>query len=451
MLKYLRTRNFRAYKDHRFDFNRINVFIGANNSGKSTVLSAINLLAQTHTESRGRASPLVLNGPYEQLGTFQDVVHGNNVRTSLGFDIGYGRFSVSFDIKYRTQRRELEVSRFVLTEADEEIFNFQLKGAGFEVKILKENIEKFLGVKNVKRPEFIGFWPWTPDISRIAFGTKPVEEKTRRQIERVYRTLRNAELQLRSTLRHFDTLSPFRDQPQRTYLHTGETPREIGRTGSSAVTLLANDTARRGSARIGIEDHVSDWLRINEIAKEIKVKSLTTRHFEICIVDFKGKEHNICDVGFGCSQVLPVLVGGLNLFLSSEYSRNSPIFVVQEPEIHLHPNAQASLGSFFAGLAKHRGQQFIETHSDNLVLRLARHVAMKELKPEDVKIFFVKDEKGEKTVTDIYLSPSGTFEPEWPGGFFPQRQFESLNLAKARLQQIESTEEQNQLRFQYPE
>lgn len=449
MLRFLRIRNFRAYRDHRFDFKRINIFIGANNSGKSTVLSAINLLAQTHTESRGRASPLVLNGPYEQLGTYQDVVHGNNVRTSLGFDIGYGKYDVSFDIKYRTQRREIEVSRFTLYEDGTELYSFITRSSKNEIKLQKVNIEEIFGIKALRRPEFIGFWPYHPEISRFSFGEKVPDDKSKRIVERVSRGLRNAEIILRNILRQFDTLSPFRDQPQRTYLHTGETPREIGRTGSSAITLLANDSSRRGAMRIGIEDQVSEWLKVNNIAREIRVKSLTPRHFEICIVDFKGKEHNICDVGFGCSQVLPVLVGGLNLFLSPDHPRRSPIFVVQEPEIHLHPNAQASLGSFFVGLSQAGGQQFIETHSDNLVLRIARHVALGELNEDEVKIFFVKDENGEKFVTDIKINREGIFEPEWPGGFFPQRQFESFQLAKARLHKGEKVTTDEQLRFKY--
>ncbi|MDU0306730.1 AAA family ATPase [Rhizobium sp. 10PS4] len=448
MLRFLRVRNFRAYRDHKFDFKRINIFIGANNSGKSTVLSAINLLAQTHTESRGRASPLVLNGPYEQLGTYQDVVHGNNVRTSLGFDIGFEKYEVSFDIKYRTQRREIEVSRFSLFENGDELYSFQSRSSKNDIKLQRVNIEEIFGQKALRRPEFIGFWPYQPEINRFAPGERLADEKSRKIVERVSRGLRNSEILLRNILRQFDTLSPFRDQPQRTYLHTGETPREIGRTGSSAITLLANDSSRRGAMRIGIEDQVSEWLRVNGIAKEIRVKSLTPRHFEICIVDFKGKEHNICDVGFGCSQVLPVLVGGLNLFLSPERSRRQPIFVVQEPEIHLHPNAQASLGSFFVGLSQSGGQQFIETHSDNLVLRIARHVAHGEVDIDDVKIFFVKDENGDKYVTDIKINSKGIFEPEWPGGFFPQRQFESLQLARARISG-EKTSSDEQLRFKY--
>ncbi|MER9632309.1 DUF3696 domain-containing protein [Mesorhizobium sp. M0296] len=450
MIKYLRLRNFRAYRDQSFNFSRLNIFIGANNSGKSSIISAINLLAQTHAESRGSTSPLILNGPYEELGTFQDIVHGNNVRTPIGFDFGIGDFHVSFDVKYRLQRRELEIAKFTLLEGDNEIVSYQTKKDKVDVKIKRESIESVMGNKNVRRPRFTGFWPFIPEVSFLAIRNSDLPKSSQKIIEQASRSLRMAEMRIRDSFRFFDTLSPFRAQPQRTYVYSGETPNEIGRTGANGVSLLVNDTSKRGAIKIGLEEEISEWLKANKIASAIKVKNLTSRHFEICLVDFKGKEHNVCDVGFGCSQVLPVLVGGLNLFHKNRAARSSPTFVVQEPEIHLHPNAQASLGSFFVGLARYGGQQFIETHSDNLVLRVARHVALGDIDSKDIKLFFVEDSSGEKIVTELAINPDGVFDPNWPGGFFPQRQFESLQLAKARTHTARSRSD-HQLRFTYPE
>ena len=174
---------------------------------------------------------------------------------------------------------------------------------------------------------------------------------------------------------------------------------------------------------------------------------MTPRHFEICLVSNDNTKHNICDVGFGCSQVLPVLVSGLSLFSPQNPSENR-VLVIQEPEIHLHPDAQAAMGSFFASLVHSGGQVFIETHSDNLVLRLARHVAMGDLSPSDVAIFFITDE-GDKRVTEIELTASGGFEPDWPNGFFPQRQTESLLLARAAMER-RTVPPQRELDFKYP-
>lgn len=185
-------------------------------------------------------------------------------------------------------------------------------------------------------------------------------------------------ISLRNCFLNFDSISPFRDQPQRTYLFTGETPSRIGRTGSNGISLLVNDVSKRGRLRSGIADRISEWLNDTGIASEIVLSTLTERHFEICIRDLDGKTHNICDVAFGCSQVLPVLIGALNIFgaeSAQPEERSTPTFVVQEPEIHLHPNAQAELASFFVSVAKTDGQLFIETHSDNLILRLAKRAS----------------------------------------------------------------------------
>ena len=127
------------------------------------------------------------------------------------------------------------------------------------------------------------------------------------------------------------------------------------------------------------------------------------------------------------------------------------MLVVQEPEIHLHPNAQASLGSFFAGLLHRAGQLFIETHSDNLVLRMARHVADGTLSASDVKIFYVYKKDGSSIVQEIDIREDGTFAKDWPGGFFPQRQHESLSLAQEGYLAEKRSGRISQLEFRYPE
>jgi predicted ATPase len=216
--------------------------------------------------------------------------------------------------------------------------------------------------------------------------------------------------------------------------------------------MLAADSAKRGTQRKNLVDNISKWFDYTGIAKGLSVVSLTPRHFEIRLISNDMSTHNICDVGFGCSQVLPVLTAGLSLFHSESVHSSSPkVFIVQEPEIHLHPNAQAAMGSFFVSLVQGGGQAFIETHSDNLVLRIARHVALGDISPDDVAIFYVSD-VGEQRVTDIGLTASGSFKPDWPEGFFPQRQSESLMLARAAMVSRQTEGARTvQMEFLYPE
>jgi predicted ATPase len=115
--------------------------------------------------------------------------------------------------------------------------------------------------------------------------------------------------------------------------------------------------------------------------------------------------------------------------------KKGQILIVEQPEIHLHPKAQAELGSFFCDLSKRNIQTFIETHSEHLLLRIQSHIAIGDLNPEDVKVYYVFANKNtdRKEVEEIKLNKNGTFLTEWPEGFFPERLVEVKKIAKASL------------------
>jgi predicted ATPase len=102
---------------------------------------------------------------------------------------------------------------------------------------------------------------------------------------------------------------------------------------------------------------------------------------------------NLADVGYGVSQALPVVV-------QSVIGPSNGILLLQQPEVHLHPKAQAALGTFFAQLVASQQKQFIiETHSDYLVDRVRQEVAQGTLDPSDVALlFFERGERGSKVV-----------------------------------------------------
>lgn len=447
MLKSLTLRNFRAFKEQAFHFKRLNIFIGKNNSGKSSALSAINLIGQTLKEQDLDGTPLILNGAYDKLGTFIDVVNGNHPRRKIGIDLEYDQFTIKTEYKYRTQRRQIELSHFDLIQKGKSTLRFSQRKDSYQIHLFGEAYEKLFPDSQKRRPRFRNFWPVR--LSQLRPTT--IDEPTSLAFNRLRdaeRALMLARLRLEEHFNSFDSVSPFRDQPQRTYLYSGETARQIGTSGSNTAAMLASDSAKRGAQKKNLVDNISEWFEYTGIAKGLSVVSLTPRHFELCLVSNDGTSHNICDVGFGCSQVLPVLTAGLNLFHNT-LPQNAPrILVVQEPEIHLHPNAQAAIGSFFVNLIANGGQVFIETHSDNLVLRVARHVALGDIDPSDVGIFYVSD-TGDDRVTEISLTESGSFKPEFPEGFFPQRQNESLMLARAAMLRREGKVER-QMIFQYP-
>lgn len=433
MIDGIELTNFRAFRHEVFDFRKINIFAGPNNSGKSSALSAINVLAQT-VDSRGvNSGPLLLNGPYDQLGTFKDTVHGGRANTPIKFRFSSQDYNCEFELKYRTQRREIEISRFKLTKLGRPIFEYSTTKDRYDIYLEGKSLDSLGMTTRKRRPIFFGFLPQirsysiSREIENLDIPRKEEIVSILRGVDRELDRFRNILFRM---FFNYETISPFRVQPQRTYLYSGESADRVGRNGQETITILAADASRRGSEKIGYVEAVSRWLQLTGIAGGISVKHLTDRHFEICVIGKDGTEHNVCDVGFGVSQVLPVLTAGVS-FANTRGGISNPLLVIQEPEIHLHPNAQAELGTFFASISRSKGQIFLETHSDNLVLRIARHVAAGDLSPEDVMIYFVEDHVEGRKVSKMQIDRTGSFTPEWPGGFFPQRQSESFELARA--------------------
>jgi hypothetical protein len=144
--------------------------------------------------------------------------------------------------------------------------------------------------------------------------------------------------------------------------------------------------------------------------------------FEI-LVKFSAAQLNINNVGYGVSQVLPLIVE----FLSREKNRT---FAVQQPEVHLHPRAQASLGDIVAELAKERKHWFIlETHSDYLIDRCRLNLAKSAESPSAQVIFFQRTQAGNKaTVLDISNGKYPSDQPVEFRNFFVREEMSLLEI-----------------------
>ena len=131
--------------------------------------------------------------------------------------------------------------------------------------------------------------------------------------------------------------------------------------------------------------------------------------FEI-LVNLSGAELNINNVGYGVSQVLPLIVE----FLSREKGRT---FAIQQPEVHLHPRAQAALGDLVVELAREKDHRFLfETHSDYLIDRCRLNLAGCNDSPEAQVIFFQRTEQG-NLATVLQIDDKGRYPAEQPTEF----------------------------------
>ena len=114
-----------------------------------------------------------------------------------------------------------------------------------------------------------------------------------------------------------------------------------------------------------------------------------------------GPDANLVDVGYGVSQALPIIVGSI-------LAPKGQIVLIQQPEVHLHPKAQAALGTFFSELVRDTDKRYvIETHSDFLVDRVRMAIASGKISSSDVNIAFLQRDGLDVTIHELQLDALG--------------------------------------------
>lgn len=206
-------------------------------------------------------------------------------------------------------------------------------------------------------------------------------------------------------------LGPIRQHPQRSYLWSGAAPRRILSDGENTIAALVESDRRDGL----LSRNVSKWLNEMELVSEFRVSPLDEgKRFYETLVNINGVETALLDTGFGISQVLPVIT---MLFFAPEGS----IILLEQPELHLHPRAQAHLADLILHVAEERKLQLIvESHSEHLLRRLQRRIAEVEhqfASPENVKMYFCDTGENGSTIQSVEVDEYGQIQ-NWPHNFF---------------------------------
>lgn len=411
MIKNLTATNFRSFRHLNAELAPITLFVGPNNSGKSSAISIIRLLSQT-AESNDPNVRLLLDGALGDFGTYKDLVFGNVTRRHLEISFTFiaadslmkGNDEVKFQLhyKYRAALKETilkklecygdnkhqltaeyieDSERFLIRKIDNAVVPTGSFSRGFDVRNFLPR-QLFLGPGSENKD------PWY----KLVQSSTRIVSRNAASASRLFRAV--------------EYVGAMRVPPTRTHLYTGERRQKVGANGEHAITILAMDSMRRGKKSRGIRQSVVKWLSSAGIASDIKIVSLSDRYFEVHVQHPVTLEYaNFADVGYGNSQVIPVLVAGLNAATGST-------FIVEEPEIHLHPKAQAELGDFFMELHKRGVQSIIETHSEHMIVRLQRHIANGELNSQDVFIYYVNPTVNGKELVKLELDDRGVFKKE---------------------------------------
>lgn len=183
----------------------------------------------------------------------------------------------------------------------------------------------------------------------------------------------------------------------------------------------------KGTARL-LKYEVEAWL--SEVARPIEVQGERSGSSTVAELSFRspgGLWVLAPNMGFGLSYALPVILGGL-------IAETGGLFIVENPEAHLHPSGQSRMGVFLAWLAGRGVQVLLETHSDHLLNGIRRAVAEHGyLSHSDAIIhFFSPDEpSGEPgSIEPIRVKESGGLS-SWPAHFFDQYQIDVASLGRA--------------------
>jgi len=453
MFSKLFLKNFKAFDELNIGLRPITLLLGPNNSGKSSIIAALRLIVQT-IESLDPDVPLLLNGAMGDMGTFRDIVFGNHRGRPLeiAFSINdtdkgvkpgnekmpsyWSQLSnetieLKLFYKFRSKRRELILEGTELKRSGRILFKTTyspdserqlIERIGDQIipSALKASLTRALRMQNFLPTISTVFFQISKDSAAQSFFSDDIEHNSR-DVGRVSRMIAR-------TLENTDYIGAMRVPPSRVYAYTGEKRRRIGASGENAANILAMDAMRGGTRSQKIAEAASNWLKQAGIAENLSIDSTSDRFYEIRVKHPLTKEiENLADVGLGNSQIMPVLVGGYSLGRGSTY-------LIEEPEIHLHPKAQAELGSFLLDLYNNGVQTIAETHSEHLIVRLQQYIADRKISPDDVQIYYVYPHGDKKEVKSLHMDSDGMFTVDWPEGFFPERLEEAKKLAKIRYQ-----------------
>ena len=209
------------------------------------------------------------------------------------------------------------------------------------------------------------------------------------------------------------SLAPLRAKPKRTYDPVKETASPEG--DHVPMLMMRLDHLRKSEWR-PLHDDLVEFGSESGLFSDIKVRhhgKQISDPFQLQVKVHSGLHANIMDVGYGVSQSLSILVDLLasDQLGSRVRASRQKTFLLQQPEVHLHPRGQAELASFFASIAQKRGCRFlIETHSDYIIDRTRILVRQGILKESDVSIIFFEPQHNSVAIHNISLDKYGNLQ-----------------------------------------
>ena len=458
MLNQMRMQNFKSWEDTgEIRLAPLTGLFGVNSSGKSAILQLLLLLKQT-VESSDPSRVLNLGspsgaGPYVNFGSMHDVLHNHEIYDRWTGDLK--RLTIDFNWTL------LEPIRIPDPEMGPSKAFLNIERAGFQTSIINDEWES--SSYDDSEPSF--YEQWGPAVERFEyrlqagdrnyefgmqekarnefiFVARAVEVKQSQEIvtsiplkfygfpDQVHHFYPNIDLSVlmdafENQVRHIFYLGPLRDPPQMLYEVSGEEHPDVGSRGEETVSAMLA-AQRKGKP---VREQVSKGLRELELADSLDVRPFaeTKTDYEVRVRQSRdSRDVRLTDVGFGVSQVLPVLT-------LCYYAPEGSTLILEHPEMHLHPKAQAGLADVFIDAITTRNIQIIlESHSEHLLHRLQRRIAEEKIASESCALYFIENPDGRSTIRELELTPLGNIT-NWPQNFFGDDLGDLVAMTKATL------------------
>ncbi|MDM8552042.1 AAA family ATPase [Desulfobacterales bacterium HSG2] len=453
---------FKAFnKTVSLPISPITVLAGLNSHGKSSVIDALLLLRQTLLAEKRVAGEILLDwtGPFFNVDQFEEMVYDKKPEGfCLGFrfrckvcqkhksykflkppdaDFFFVKTDFSFYKQPDSDQISLEISFYAYSEIDEEAF-LKVKFERLDDDIFL--IEMLLELPESDSKEFppmiVPFSYFLP-IWRSDNLSEDVTDREVCEFNMIYSDFFQPVVDMIEweLLHNIKYVGPHREEPEWKYFKRKLRGNDVGSGGQDSVLLLQQhwhkkvnfvrlpeDESQVVSWENLLEEDMELGQAINETLRWMGMQKLkveeTAGVVQANFATLSPEETwvTIADVGFGVSQILPVLTTAL-------LADTDSILIFEQPEIHLHPRAQARLAELLVCFA-HTGRRIIiETHSDHLINRLRRVVAedLSDQLAEQMSIVFVRQiaDKDGAYVDPLRVNKEGLIE-NWPPDFLAE-------------------------------
>lgn len=464
MLNQLRIRNFKSWQDTGcIRMAPITLFFGANSSGKSSIGQFLLMLKQT-IESPDRKAVFYPGGRNSavQLGSYQEMVFRRNPNEKINFEYQWSlpkhmeigdplsddvfsgdKLHFSAEVERGNAARHLiQVAKLKYCLLDDRAKHSSLS-VELSRKADKLEYEASAHRYNLVRKQGRA-WAFKDVVRFYGFSNEAV---ARYQNADFMQELNLAQEKLFNSLYY---LGPLRRKAERLYKWSGSAPESVGYEGENTIAAILATRDREISP--GYKKHarpfkefIAGKLEKMKLIDAFREKEKRIDAFRVEPISAQRQEYEVQartkgskdwvdlpDVGFGVSQVLPVLA-------QCFYAPPGSIILMEQPEIHLHPSAQSALADVMIDAigsrenGKERGiQLIIESHSEHFLRRLQRRIAEGDVSKEKVSAYFANITRTPATLEPLDIDDYGNIK-NWPKDFFGDEMGDIIEQSKAAI------------------